>query len=81
MQLIKWLKEKNLISQGHISLSRIIRWINNALIYVLLYYDVLNYVKFNIVVEAWFTMIPIKDLSIAYLKRYLGIFITENLLY
>jgi hypothetical protein len=59
LNLIKWLKEKNLISLGHISLSRITADINSYdSILPFIDMDVLNYVKFNIVVEAWFTTDP-----------------------
>jgi len=67
MQLIRWLKEKNLISQGHISLTRDNKKDNNAPIIIRspLTTDVLNYVKFNIVVEAWFTSdSKLKDFSL-----------------
>ena len=66
MQLIRWLKEKNLISQGHISLTRDNKKDNNADIIIRspLTTNVLNYVKFNIVVEAWFTSdSKLKDFS------------------
>ena len=55
MQLIKWLKEKNLISQGHISLSRNNEDVDSTnYIRPFIDMDVLNYVKFNIVVAPYF---------------------------
>ena len=59
LNLIKWLKEKNLISLGHISLSRNTADTNSSdSILPFLTLDVLDRVKFNIVVEAWFTTDP-----------------------
>lgn len=51
LNLIKWLKEQKLLSQGHISLSLVA---TEEIIAPTLSTSVLNRVKFNIVVEAWF---------------------------
>ena len=55
LKLIKWLKEKNLIFQGHISLSRDNEDVDSTnYIRPFIDMDVLNYVKFNIVVAPYF---------------------------
>lgn len=57
--LIRWLKHQKLTSQGYISLSRVTEDINsNEIILPFLDIETLNYVKFNIVVESWFTNEP-----------------------
>ena len=63
LQLIKWIKEKNLISHGHVSITRDNRKDpdTNIIIRPLITIDALNYVKFNIVVEAYFSRVGAVD--------------------
>ena len=63
IQLVKWLKEKNLISHGHVSLTRDNKKDPDTPIVIrpLITIDALNYVKFNIVVEAYFSRVAVVD--------------------